>query len=61
MQYMQEIEERIYARIENDPRISMVLLDGWFEGLEMMMQMMLREIDSKVWVIFMIAQYFGIM
>lgn len=56
---MNEIEERIYVRSENVDKISIVLLDGSLLGLEMMMQMILREIVTRVWLIFMTAQYFG--
>lgn len=56
---MNEIEERIYVRSENVDKISIVLLDGSLLGLEMMMQMILREIVTMVWLIFMTAQYFG--
>lgn len=59
MQRMNEIEERIYVRSENVDKISIVLLDGSLLGLEMMMQMILREIVTRVWLIFMTAQYFG--
>lgn len=59
MQRINEIEEKIYVRSENVDKISIVLLDGSLLGLEMMMQMILREIVTRVWLIFMTAQYFG--